>query len=124
MCIQDDGWTAAILAIAPRTLLALHQHARVHWAGGGSSLARAAYSQLCLRVSMERTSQGREVTFYRLPVSNCCAGVLAALLHKSLPFSDAEPPGRHQAPSGAWRPGYGSPECLPAPRNVCLARSA
>jgi len=57
----------------------------------------------------ERTVR-RRVTFYRLPVSNCCAGVLATLIHKNLPFSDHEPPGRYRAPSGAWRPGYGTVE--------------
>ena len=49
-----------------------------------------------------------QLTLYRLPVSNCCTGVLAALVHKGLPFADTEPPGAHQSPAGAWRPGYGT----------------
>jgi glutathione S-transferase len=57
-----------------------------------------------------RQPPGRELTFYRLPVSNCCSGVLAALVYKDLEFRDREPPGRHRAPTGAWRPGYGTAE--------------
>lgn len=52
-----------------------------------------------------------QLTLYRLPVSNCCTGVVAALVHKCLPFTDAEPPGAYQeAATGAWRPGYGTPQ--------------
>ena len=49
--------------------------------------------------------------FVRLPVSNCCSGVLTALLYKGVPFTDCEPPGAHfSEPLGQWRPGYGSTE--------------
>ncbi|CAE8664988.1 unnamed protein product [Polarella glacialis] len=46
---------------------------------------------------------------YRLPVSNCCSGVLAALRYKGLAFEDCEPPGAHYSDSlQQWRPGYGT----------------
>ena len=32
---------------------------------------------------------------YRLPVSNCCSGILAALIHKNIAFQDSTPPGGH-----------------------------
>lgn len=48
---------------------------------------------------------------YRLPVSNCCSGVLAALIHKGIRFDDCTPPGGHfNAEVGQWRPGYGTEE--------------
>lgn len=48
---------------------------------------------------------------YRLPVSNCCSGVLAALIHKGIRFEDCTPPGGHfNAEVGQWRPGYGTDE--------------
>ena len=48
---------------------------------------------------------------YRLPVSNCCSGVVAALIHKGIRFDDCSPPGGHfNAEVGQWRPGYGTDE--------------
>ena len=58
-----------------------------------------------------RTRDTRLLRLYRLPVSNCCSGVLAVLRHKGIAFEDCEPPGAHFSQQAQqWRPGYGTEE--------------